>query len=52
MVGLLTAENSAQRRQMIKAVLYLHPASLSLRAYILPISPIPIIPTTKLSILE
>ena len=26
---------------------YIHPASLSLRAYIFPISPIPIIPTTK-----
>jgi hypothetical protein len=26
---------------------YIHPASLSLRAYIFPISPIPMIPTTK-----
>lgn len=30
--------------------IYLHPASLSLRAYILPMSPIPMIPITKLSI--
>lgn len=31
--------------------IYLHPASLSLRAYILPMSPIPMIPMIKLSIL-
>jgi hypothetical protein len=30
---------------------HLHPASLSLRAYILPMSPIPMMPTTKESII-
>ena len=35
----------------VQRISHLHPASLSLRAYILPMSPIPMIPTTKESII-